>query len=497
MALTPLPHVRKDDVVPFLLVLLPLAIEAISMLNSNVNIGIDISKLVTLLLITWIAWSFVVVAVRSLFGGLTQAAVVVGIGIYLSSFSTWSTMANRGKWIPIEFLSWLAATAVLGMISRLLSVRLAERIYLAFFVTSLVTGVVVLAIAKADDAPKPPAAAPLAIEKPSAHHDLVIVILDGFGRADVLEHLYGYDSKTITEGLNSIGARVIPDALANYTTTSFSVPSILSLGYLGWPSNDLGDGYRRELEDRAGGNNDIGRLLQENGYRYTFLEAPWSRSSCTEEIDRCVVAPFYDDVAESWIERATPLGMVFDAALGRAYPESVEPTMRQLRKAVGEAQANGTPDFVVAHVLSPHPPITLDEDCRVSSNATIATQTECVSRSVMGALQDVSGSTIIMVVGDHGPTTLGMAETPMAAWQDRELRERLPTLAAVRLLDGCAQPEDRTTLINVSRSAVACALGVHLSPIQDRVFLVGDDFDTGIFLSEKDAADYYNYAVEG
>lgn len=476
------------------LLALPLILQAVGMVNANLYIALDIGKLTLVVAMTLAGWSLVLFTVSYVWKNPTLSALAVGAGIHLASFSIWKSLVRQTGWVGMELVSWLVGAAVMTSVIRRIPAKIAQSLYISFFVILIAIEAPTLLSAKTQDYPAPAEMPQIEIGSVQQHRDLIIVVLDGFGRGDVLSSVYGYENETLASGIESIGGTIVPGAVTNYVATSFSVPSILSLQYLPWPLTDLHNGYRIRLEEAAGGRNEIGHLLQENGYSYSNLEGAWSRSNCTDLIDRCIKKPFYDDLVNAWLHRATPFSSLVGFSWGHPFPRSVEPTLNQLRVVIDDAQANNTPDFVVAHVLSPHTPYILEESCAVSRSATYATQAECVSAQLIEAIQNVSGETVIMIVGDHGPVPEAVANTRIEDWSDDDLKIRFATLAAIRMPDSCEQPEDETTLINISRAAVACALGVELPPIENRVFVVGGGkWSAGAVLIEEDPNNYFTY----
>jgi len=474
------------------LLLLPLMLQAVSLVNANLYIGLDMAKLLLVVAMTWAGWSLASLIGSRIAKSFKLSALVVGAGIYLASFSIWKTLAIQTGWVGMELVSWLVGAAVMSSVIRRIPAKVAQSLYVSFFVILIAIEAPTLISAKMQDYPVPAEMPPIEIDSVQENRDLIIVILDGFGRADVLSSVYGYESETLASGIQGIGGTMLSGAVTNYVATSFSVPSILSVRYVPWPQSDLHDGYRLRLEEAAGGRNEIGQLLQENGYSYSLLESAWSRSSCTSLIDQCITKPFYDDLLNAWLPRATPFSSLARFSWGHPFPHSVEPTLDQLRVVIDDAQGNDTPDFVVAHVLSPHHPYMLEESCAISRSATYSTQAECVSAQVVEAIQNVSGETVIMIVGDHGPRRDAVANTNVEDWSDEDLKILFATLAAIRMPDSCDQPGDETTLINISRAAVACALGVELAPIENRVFVIGGDTSSAVLI-EKDVDDYYQF----
>ena len=62
--------------------------------------------------------------------------------------------------------------------------------------------------------------------------DIYYIILDGYGRRDVLSEMYGIDQASFYEALRGRGFTVADDSYTNYAQTSLSLASSLNFAYL-------------------------------------------------------------------------------------------------------------------------------------------------------------------------------------------------------------------------------------------------------------------------
>ncbi len=72
------------------------------------------------------------------------------------------------------------------------------------------------------------------------HPDIYYLVLDGYGRGDVLQKYYGFDNAEFLDGLRQRGFYIADKSSTNYPSTVFSLPSSLNMRY-------------HELIDRRGG----------------------------------------------------------------------------------------------------------------------------------------------------------------------------------------------------------------------------------------------------
>ncbi len=109
----------------------------------------------------------------------------------------------------------------------------------------------------------PPALAPTRGYAP----DIYYIILDGYGRKDVLDDIYGKRQNRLVPRLAEKGFYVAPLARSNYGQTLLSLASSLNMEYLTYLAEDKGmlQQDRRPLLDLVRGNN-VCRVLRSLGY---------------------------------------------------------------------------------------------------------------------------------------------------------------------------------------------------------------------------------------
>src|SRR5688572_21587798 len=62
--------------------------------------------------------------------------------------------------------------------------------------------------------------------------DIYYIILDGYGRADVLQNEYGYDNSVFLNSLRDLGFYIADCSLSNYAQTQLSLASALNFNYI-------------------------------------------------------------------------------------------------------------------------------------------------------------------------------------------------------------------------------------------------------------------------
>jgi len=133
---------------------------------------------------------------------------------------------------------------------------------------------------------------------------------------------------------------------------------------------------------------------------------------------------------------------------------------------------------VYAHLMLPHTPEVVDEECKVLHPRDrqpqpdgIAPQLACVDSLIAQVLETVPSDTTVVITGDHGTATRGQQYRNSSAWDDADIAERLGSFLAYRLPDDCPGPELPTN-VSVMRSVVGCTTGAAL-PSEARGFVLG------------------------
>jgi hypothetical protein len=317
------------------------------------------------------------------------------------------------------------------------------------------------------------------IERP----DIYFLLLDGFGRQDVLEEAYGINIDPFVIELRNHGFVIADRALSAHPMTWLSIPAILDHSYQALP----GDRGRPPTIDRQlailAGASLTHRILMNNGYEFVTAATSYGtlcRPSPISEFEQCVVnRPDLDEamlrasiryklafmtpiiglnsmgVIPRWVSRywrAPDLLEDKSTHGGKAFLTS------DILNVVSPSTIDGepTPRFIFAHMMYSHPPFTLDSDCSFRTRG-VPDQTigwsdanayrqglECAISQVLELLDSIDPSAIVIIQSDHGPI-LGMPDSLDGVMgslqsQDPPLREvwaRASVFSAVRLPEVC------------------------------------------------------------
>ena len=282
--------------------------------------------------------------------------------------------------------------------------------------------------------------------------DIYHIVLDGYGRADVLADLYDLDNTPFLEALRGRGFCVVDSARANYTQTL--------------PALAAAFGVRVEGHDREPPATDRGPLAARLKDALRSAELPsfrdWTRAfatgyAATELLasDRYLAPPTAINEFERALVAATPAGVALNLIESRWGDVLHRRTVEYAFSHLAVAPDAPPKAFTFAHIVAPHPPFVFappsatagamvplaDGDHVVHDGglsidqyrSAYRAQIEAVNSRFLRAVDEILANgreSIILVHGDHGPGSL-------LKWDERipdpaAARERLGILLAVR-----------------------------------------------------------------
>lgn len=278
--------------------------------------------------------------------------------------------------------------------------------------------------------------------------DIYYIILDGYGRKDVLKEYYDFDNASFLDSLANLGFGISPDSLANYKQTDLSFSSLLNMDYINWVGDQVGGQNSSYfplyyLIDH----NRVFNQLHRAGYRIDTFATGFTAT----EIDTAnmIFRPkFYPNNYENLLIKATPLSLFWDSWLNDLHRDRIRYGLQNLAKAGNQ----DGPDFVFLHVFAPHPPFVfgpngedIDPDHPYSTfdaaeflefgtaeeyKTGYIDQVTYVNKEILAAIQEIlqtsSVPPIIIIQGDHGP---GL-EFDHQNLEKSNLAERYPILYA-------------------------------------------------------------------
>ncbi|MHB9108998.1 MAG: sulfatase-like hydrolase/transferase [Armatimonadota bacterium] len=331
------------------------------------------------------------------------------------------------------------------------------------------------------------------LEKSGIQPNVVHIILDAYGRADILQTRYGLDNEPFLRGLEERGFHVFRNARANYNLTPLCLSSTLNMRYIEGVQAKPGD--FRPLQEMIRYSR-VRRLLQERGYRFVSFESGWFASEVQDADEYRAgtsgMTPFHSGVLDM-----TPV----PTAMKTLGVNGLDYYALQRRRIIAEfsdlprVSDLDRPVYVLAHVMCPHPPFMFLRDgtptqpdrpfneadgshfrkiggTKEEYRDGYREQVQFVNHSVLGMLdrlqRRMTRPTVIIIHGDHGP---GMGFDWDHA-QTSDYRERLGVLAAISLPDGdYSGLTDTTTPVNLYRIVFSRYFSADLPPLPNHSYV--------------------------
>lgn len=249
--------------------------------------------------------------------------------------------------------------------------------------------------------------------------DVYYIILDGYGRQDVLQREYGFDNSEFINGLRARGFYVADCSQSNYAHTLYSLASSLNYDYL----DALGatdDAKRISLLKHSA----VRAAFEARGYSIVAFPTGWSMTEWTD-------ADVYPDYGKSFTTLTEFETLFLDTTMLRVvtdydrlnsqttpYSEARRLRVLSMIQTLKEIPTWEGKYFVFAHFVIPHPPFSFGADGeRLNFNASAAThqqfvdaylnQVTYINREILSVIDAIQSESdvppIIIVQGDHGP----------------------------------------------------------------------------------------------
>lgn len=264
--------------------------------------------------------------------------------------------------------------------------------------------------------------------------DIYYIILDAYGRQDVLMEMFEYDNSAFIESLESKGFYVAKCSQSNYGQTMLSLTSSLNFDYLDSLTSELSAETDRRAPLRALGQyNRVRGFLASQGYRIIsfatdFPVSEWRDADYFLNPPPIGMRDFEIMLAETSAWRI-PLDMMDEPLEGRSgqwYRHRTLFALQQLEETVPDIES---PKFVFAHLVIPHHPFVFGpngeelpyqsravpkfEEYKVRYPDQVTYINKRIEAIVDLILQTSPNPPIIIIQGDHGPAPFDVMERRM------------------------------------------------------------------------------------
>ncbi|HSA99441.1 MAG TPA: sulfatase-like hydrolase/transferase [Anaerolineales bacterium] len=250
--------------------------------------------------------------------------------------------------------------------------------------------------------------------------DVYYIILDAYGRADVLQKLLGYDNREFLNALRQRGFYIADCSQSNYGYTEFSLTSSLNFNYL----DDLGVAYSRDNRVALLQHSATRSFFEANGYKIVAFPTGFP---FTEWRDADLYLNFEQPVTsltefESLILNTTALRAVTDFQA----PDTSNASRKDLRRLrvyslldkIKKLPGVDGNLFVFAHLVVPHFPYTFGPNGEATAYrgkdatyeqtaAAYAGQVQFINQEILkvvdALIENSKVPPVIIIQGDHGP----------------------------------------------------------------------------------------------
>lgn len=327
----------------------------------------------------------------------------------------------------------------------------------------------------------------------AAAPDVFVLLLDGYGRADQLQRVMGWDNGPFLQGLRDKGFKVLENNRSNYCQTALSLGAMLNLDYIQalLPNVSPEDGARDPLIElvnrpkiardlRAAGYESIAVTTGFPSFEFPGFDLVVSDPPPVTYFESVLLSFFPVDISDQTSESQ------FDARR-----KTLTNAFTELKKL---AVPTSRPRFVFAHIIAPHPPFVFDGEKAApkplggfnffdgSDYMTFVGNRDSYTKGYRGQLAWVNARVeellrtltsragrqpIILIQGDHG-SKRGLDQNDRSK---TDLQEAMSPIAAYYVPKAIGdQIDDSTTPVNVMRLVAGYVTGRELGKLPDKSY---------------------------
>jgi len=278
------------------------------------------------------------------------------------------------------------------------------------------------------------AANDIEVQRDTSLPDIYYIILDGYGRQDVLQDVYQYDNSPFLNRLQELGFHVAKESRSNYQRTHLSLTSSLNMDYMEhfmeFPSTDP---LCLSLVTQHLATAEVLQYLRQHGYQVYALATNFELTEM-RTADHHILSGWSGlNGFEALMIRNSFPALLYDLSSllnntleypgHQAHRNHIDFTLETLEEMPGEPG----PKFVFAHILSPHPPFVFgpegehvkqllpfslsdgdeypgtEEEYILGYKSQATYINSRIEELVQRLIEDSDVAPIIILQGDHGP----------------------------------------------------------------------------------------------
>jgi hypothetical protein len=315
--------------------------------------------------------------------------------------------------------------------------------------------------------------------------NVFVIMLDAYGRNDVLRDYFDFDNHVFLDGLKKRRFLVVPDSRSNYTHTIQSLASSLNVAYLDSTLTRASkDNRSTRVLVRMIKGNQVMRTFQASGYSTINLASPWLVTArfVAADSNLSVGGQFSRAQFESMLLSRSVLG-AFVAQYASLHLATYREALDFALERAAELAASKRPIFAFAHVLAPHPPFVFDSlgnrpdravdlySYEQNGGAAYVNEIRFLNKRILGLVDSILARSatppIILIHSDHGPASAPAWLRSKSAFGEERTSNLVLVYAPVTWY-GDFYPG--ISLVNVYRVLLNRALGQGLEMLPDSSF---------------------------
>ena len=492
---------------PFVLGLYPILVTYLRNADS-VYFGETIGPMIVVALATLLCWA----VIRRIWGDSVRAALMTTSllfvvfsferNVHALQIREWGATPAAREWAVIAVgvgllvAWWLFLRSVPAVARPLNSMSNAASAALVVFMTPGLFGAI-RPTTSADPAggltARADAAWTAAPDRPVARDpDIYFIVLDAYGRSDVLRSMLGYDNSAFLDRMRSRGFFVADRSTSNYCQTALSISATLS-GHYHDARSGATSKSRLPFRDLIADNPWLA-LLRRRSYKMVGFASGFGLTDSFHADERLGPPVDLPDFAALVLDM-TPFWTVLGQGAGQASHRRHRERILHVFDHIAAVANDPRPTFCLAHVVAPHPPFVFDFTGRDLSGANSSfrltdgtlwsdieghggpddyaahyrAQATYISERVAAAVDEIlarsSQPPVIIIQGDHGPGSRFDTDSS----QPNDLIERMSILNLC-LIPGLGPDklEPNMTPVNTFRIISNYYFGTNLSLLPDR-----------------------------
>ncbi len=257
--------------------------------------------------------------------------------------------------------------------------------------------------------------------------DIYYIILDGYGRADILKEQYNYDNSEFLNGLKELGFFIADSSYSNYCATVQSLASSLNFDYLHTLAKFDSEAFDRTPLSKMMINNRLFPFLKKFGYKSVSFESGHTPAHL-DKVDYYFHPGATLSEFQNILINTTPIFHLLN--ISRSQFAMHRTRISYLIDKIPDLNYISSPKIVFGHLISPHPPFVFGENGEPKQRSwpfafsdgdhyTIQGgtkeeyisgyrgQLKYISKQILSMIKKIIANSendpIIIIQGDHGP----------------------------------------------------------------------------------------------